>query len=249
MMLKFYDDVCRVLSASNHSELEDASRHISARYGFSHQAYAVTLKAAAAEQQKKFHTFSDFEAEWHNSSYTSLSDPGFARKDARVMHVQAGMPATAWNVDGYVAITELNIGRHAGSILKHAGDHGIRSGITVPIGTSNVEWGFMTFTTDATLDVREIFETVAPLTYFASCLHVAATRVNGWQEKVPILTSREREVLCWAAVGKTSWDISMILRISERTVHFHLQQAAKKLHVRGRRAACARAIALGIISL
>lgn len=107
----------------------------------------------------------------------------------------------------------------------------------------------VTFTTDATFDLRDLFPTLAPMTYFASCLHVAIRRLQGWEEALPQLSEREQEVLRWAALGKTSWDISMILRISERTVHFHLQQAARKLKVSGRRAACARAIALGLIAL
>jgi DNA-binding CsgD family transcriptional regulator len=36
------------------------------------------------------------------------------------------------------------------------------------------------------------------------------------------LSNREIEVLKWAALGKTSWEMSMILEISERTVNFHL---------------------------
>ena len=33
-----------------------------------------------------------------------------------------------------------------------------------------------------------------------------------------LITPREREVLCWAAAGKTYWEIAVILGISERTV-------------------------------
>ena len=141
------------------------------------------------------------------------------------------------------------IGKQAGQILRRAGEYGLRAGITVPISSPGVSWAFMTFTTDATFDLRDLFCTIAPMTYVASCLHVSARRLQGCDEATPRLTEREREVLRWAALGKTSWDISAILSVSERTVNFHLQGAARKLEVNGRQAACTRAIALGLITL
>ena len=63
----------------------------------------------------------------------------------------------------------------------------------------------------------------------------------------PTLTSRECEILHWCAVGKTSWEIARILGLSESTITFHVFNAAKKLHVRGRVAACAKALALGFL--
>lgn len=42
------------------------------------------------------------------------------------------------------------------------------------------------------------------------------------------LTPREIECVHWAAQGKTSWEISMILGISERTVNFHLSNSMQK---------------------
>lgn len=57
------------------------------------------------------------------------------------------------------------------------------------------------------------------------------------------LTWREREVLRWAATGKTDRDIADILAISHRTVHKHLQRVYSKLGVETRTAAVMRAIA------
>ena len=62
------------------------------------------------------------------------------------------------------------------------------------------------------------------------------------------LTEREKECLLWAAEGKTSWETAQILQISERTVIFHLQNAARKLKVVNRQHAIARAVVLGLIT-
>jgi len=69
------------------------------------------------------------------------------------------------------------------------------------------------------------------------------------QQKRDGLTAREREVLRWVADGKTSWEVSVILRISERIVKFHLIQASRKLNAVNRTSAVAKALARGLIKL
>lgn len=61
------------------------------------------------------------------------------------------------------------------------------------------------------------------------------------------LTGREREVLTWAGLGKTSGEIATILGLSERTVNFHFDQAMKRLGVTNRTQAVAMAVAQGLI--
>ncbi len=43
-----------------------------------------------------------------------------------------------------------------------------------------------------------------------------------------IMTKRELECMKWAAEGKTSWEISQLLNISQRTVDFHLSNCISK---------------------
>ena len=61
------------------------------------------------------------------------------------------------------------------------------------------------------------------------------------------LSEREAEVLRWAMDGKTNWEISAILNISERTVKFHVQNAMHKLDASTRSQAVAIAIRQGVI--
>ena len=56
------------------------------------------------------------------------------------------------------------------------------------------------------------------------------------------LSPREKEVLTWIAHGKSSWDTSVILNVSERTVEKHLASARTKLHVSNTTHAVARAL-------
>jgi DNA-binding NarL/FixJ family response regulator len=61
------------------------------------------------------------------------------------------------------------------------------------------------------------------------------------------LNDREIEALMWAARGKTSEEISLIMAIAERTVNFHLNNARDKLGVATRIQAAVKATIAGFI--
>ncbi|GBE03501.1 MAG TPA: response regulator [Nitrospirae bacterium] len=61
------------------------------------------------------------------------------------------------------------------------------------------------------------------------------------------LSMREKEVLKWLKIGKSSWDISIILGISERTVNFHVTNIMSKLDAMTRTQAVAISIEKGLI--
>ncbi|MFN3480230.1 MAG: LuxR C-terminal-related transcriptional regulator [Thermodesulfovibrionales bacterium] len=64
-----------------------------------------------------------------------------------------------------------------------------------------------------------------------------------------MLSLREIEVLKWAKEGKTNWEISKILGISERTVKFHLQNIMRKLDAVSKGHAIAKAFESGLLQL
>lgn len=62
-----------------------------------------------------------------------------------------------------------------------------------------------------------------------------------------VVSPREIEVLQWVREGKTNDEIALILGLSMLTVKNHLRHAMKKLDVRTRGQAVAKAIALGLL--
>ena len=63
----------------------------------------------------------------------------------------------------------------------------------------------------------------------------------------PRLTARERDCLAFVAEGKTDWEISVILNISQSTAHQHVENARRKLKAATRAHAVARFILLGLM--
>jgi len=83
-------------------------------------------------------------------------------------------------------------------------------------------------------------------------LHLSLTQIFNKlpsDEKVIILSNRETEVLNWLKQGKSSWDVSVILGISERTVNYHIYNIMQKLDVVNRPQALAVAARLGLIDV
>ncbi|TAL90030.1 MAG: helix-turn-helix transcriptional regulator [Candidimonas sp.] len=63
------------------------------------------------------------------------------------------------------------------------------------------------------------------------------------------LTTKELTCLRWAAIGKTSWEMGIILGVAERTVNFHIQNACQKLQVHGRQAAITAVLQAGWLNV
>jgi DNA-binding CsgD family transcriptional regulator len=78
--------------------------------------------------------------------------------------------------------------------------------------------------------------------------HSHVRRLNGHDSsKQLIVSGRELDCLRWTAAGKTAWEASVILGISERTVRFHLNAAREKLNCATTTQAVAKAVARQMI--
>ncbi|MGY4493020.1 autoinducer binding domain-containing protein [Pseudomonas sp. TE3610] len=61
------------------------------------------------------------------------------------------------------------------------------------------------------------------------------------------LSSRELEVLKWTAMGLTSVDVGKVLKLSERTVNFHIARCIEKLGVCNKLSAVVKTVLSGLI--
>jgi DNA-binding CsgD family transcriptional regulator len=99
---------------------------------------------------------------------------------------------------------------------------------------------------DATMSASLVSEWRALAKYF----HSHILRLNGFDTFESLLISaRELDCLKWTAAGKTAWEASRILGVSERTVIFHLNAARKKLDCATTTQAVAKAVATQLISI
>lgn len=70
---------------------------------------------------------------------------------------------------------------------------------------------------------------------------------EGYAFQTRMLSERQKEVLKWAASGKTEWETGSIMALSARTVKYHLSAAMVALRAVNKVHAVARAVRLGLI--
>ncbi|MEN2787956.1 autoinducer binding domain-containing protein [Sphingomonas qilianensis] len=102
-------------------------------------------------------------------------------------------------------------------------------GITVPLRTAHLA-GFLNLHTADTAPSHQTVRHSAII--FAAGLSDMLTRlllVEDERLDYDKLTLRERQVLFWASAGKTAWETSVILGITERTIVAHLINCAETL--------------------
>ena len=71
--------------------------------------------------------------------------------------------------------------------------------------------------------------------------------INVSEPPTIMLTKREREVLQWAAAGKSSWEIGRIFDCTEAGVNYHFYNIRRKFGVSSRRIAIVQALEQGLI--
>lgn len=125
-----------------------------------------------------------------------------------------------------------NLRDTAGSrrVADEAGEFGIRSGYVVPMSSRRHWQAAISLASPARrCDLSEREQAAVNL---MSVFAVSAVEAMLFPEELEhVLTAREKEVLTWAAAGKSAWETSLILSISSRTVHKHLQAAREKFGV------------------
>lgn len=136
-------------------------------------------------------------------------------------------------------------------VFAEAAAFRIHDGLTIPIHQGTPGFAMMNLVADdpALLGASALAQRHAVM-MISMIYHDAVLRDPGigGEQLPPRLSPREREVLNWAALGKTSWEISQILKVAERTVVFHVENAKTKLGVASRSHAVAKALALGLIT-
>lgn len=136
----------------------------------------------------------------------------------------------------------------AEKMMNDAADVGMRQGFCVPIHT------FAGFQSVVSMGGKHV--DLSP--YAKRAIHLMSIYAHNKACSVvrqphdaypPLLTRREKEILRWVAGGKTAWEISQILSISEGTVRDHLKAAARKFEAPNRVATVVAAFRRGEITL
>jgi LuxR family quorum sensing-dependent transcriptional regulator len=142
---------------------------------------------------------------------------------------------------------EATTSREAKEIMMRAEIYGLRNGVCFPIHNINgFEAGVSLSgfpTSPKNTEIRSL--------YLASIMAFNAVRRirSDHSLRIQAISDREREVLTWCALGRTSKEIAYILFVSENTVNVHIKNAISKLSARNKTEAVTIAVRKGIINI
>jgi len=153
----------------------------------------------------------------------------------------SGQPFLWWD-------TVDNRRREPSRIFHEAEDVGLRDGAAVPIHGPAGECVGVGFASTgggaagvAALPFLQMMAVQFHTAYSALALPRPVSAVR--------LTPREREILEWCKLGKSSWAIGEILHIAENSVEWYLKNVFRKLGVDSRVTAVVKAMHLGLITI
>jgi LuxR family transcriptional activator of bioluminescence operon len=139
-------------------------------------------------------------------------------------------------------------------VFVAAQNFGLNSGISIPFRTATGDMGMLSLISQlAPEKIELLLTTITPYVMLLICHLTECIDRNNWLGHTKFtagdvnLTGREYDCLFWACEGKTSWEISKILGVSERTALFHLNNAVKKIGAKNRQHAVAKGLLSKII--
>ena len=188
---------------------------------------------------------SGYPSEW----WKRYTTKGYMTIDPIVMHCATRLTPISWDQ----VRPQEDESEQVRQFMGEAREFGLNSGVSFPIHSAQGEFAMLNLASgeNQVQAKSSILEAMPYASLFSAYLHEAVRRVFEHQVlslSQVHLTDREKQCLLWSAEGKTNWETSHILSVSERTVVFHLQNAVDKLNAVSRQQAVARAVALGLIT-
>jgi LuxR family quorum sensing-dependent transcriptional regulator len=137
--------------------------------------------------------------------------------------------------------------RESKDIMMRAEGYGLRNGVCFPIHNINGFEAGVSLSGFPTPPKRTEIRSL----YLASIMAFNAVRRirTDHSFRIQAISEREKEVLTWCALGRTSKEIAYILFVSENTVNVHVKNAISKLSARNKTEAVTIALRKGMINI
>jgi len=228
-----YEVIDKLNRAGTSQGICDALTSFTGSYGMTCML-AGTLPSPNQPLQERHLLVSAYPAGWMDR----YIEQNYAPTDPVIHRLKRDHSPFFWSEAAFNADGEHNA--IAKKMFGEAAEHDLRAGVALPVITLDGAIVGVSLGGDA-------FGMISMISTFAIARAVDL-RNSGKKHKRPTLTPREVECLKWAADGKTEWEISAILKVSEHTADKHLANTHRKLCAANRAHAVALAIRWRFIS-
>ncbi|MBO6717658.1 MAG: LuxR family transcriptional regulator [Rhizobiaceae bacterium] len=203
-------------------------------------AGTVPGQGTPGEEQRSHVLLCDWPIEW----LQRYVERNYVDHDPLVQYMRRTPSQVTWSD----AAARIDLDRSAREVFCDAGAYKLNDGFAMPLVTLEGQVVMVSLGGENI----ELDDNAIRLISLASTYAIGRAIQLSSEEKTiehrPELTPREKECMRWAAAGKSEWEISQILGISEHTSEKHLLNAKSKLGAANRVQAIAEAIRHGYIS-
>jgi LuxR family quorum sensing-dependent transcriptional regulator len=183
---------------------------------------------------------------WPEDWFDHYNRKAYVHVDPVIARLKATTSPFEWREAQY----DRSRGSSAALMMNEAADFGLAHGFCVPIYSMSGFQAAVSFGARS-WDIDDQFK--GSLHLIAIYAHgrlreLLAPSGNRAAGKATALSAREIETLKWSAEGKTAWEISVILGLSEKTIEKFLASAARKLDATNRVHTVAQAFRANILT-
>jgi LuxR family quorum-sensing transcriptional regulator LasR len=236
--LQLTTDILRLNECTSCEQIHDALAAICATLGFDGFLFGGRYQTGGTRYVEQI--VSNYSPSWR----ARYQDPDFIHADPTFDHARTSISPLVWSDRIYASAAQR-------AYQQEALRHGLAEGATFPVHGRNGDVARLNLSltradAPARAHVRAMLMWGALL---ATMTHEATGRVvrQRGHPAPPALTRREAEVLDWIAAGKSNWEISRLVAITEHGVSHHVRNILLKFEVGCRHQAVAKAIAFGVL--
>ena len=238
-----YDVIYSLNRAGTPQAICDSLTSFTSRYGLTSMvACTIPLRHERTRDAQSQHLLvSAYPTGWKDR----YLDQGYVHIDPVVRRIKRDLSPFLWSEASPFVQEE-----HSAQIKKmfgEAGEFRLKAGLAVPLITLEGTAATVSLGGEAVDLPPEARGMISMISTFAIARAIGL-RDKERKRQGPMLTPREVECLRWAADGKSEWEISVILNVSEHTADKHLANAHRKLGAASRAQAVANALRWGLIS-
>ncbi len=203
-------------------------------------AGTVPGQGLPGEEQRGHVLLCDWPMDWLERYVTR----NYVDHDPLVQYMRKQPSQVTWSD----AAARIDLDRSAREVFCDAGAYKLNDGFALPLVTLEGEVVMVSLGGEQLELDENAIRLISLASTYAIGRAIQLTSAQPLIDHKPELTPREKECMRWAAAGKSEWEISQILGISEHTSEKHLLNAKAKLGASNRVQAIAEAIRHGYIS-
>ncbi|MBN8520328.1 MAG: LuxR family transcriptional regulator [Alphaproteobacteria bacterium] len=240
MIRSFEEYVDKTSYAQSPEELFDAYLLAVKRHGLDRALFALITDHTEINKSAGVGVIHNFPQDW----MTHYFEKEFHKVDPVIIYGAEKVEAYTW---AEIPLN-LELTKKQKLCLNYGNEAGLHSGVATYLHAGRNQTAGVSL---ASSHKKDSFDgRVDLITAYSNHFYMMYRKMHNVKDHKPtniLLTDKEREVLVWAAAGKSNLDIGCILTMSENTVDFHLRNIFRKLDCNSRIVAIVKAITLGLI--